>query len=72
MHKLRCLHLSAAALAFAALVGMEARSAELEGALPVSASFGRTGSVTSKFGAKPCFLSSLRINRSAACVSRRR
>jgi hypothetical protein len=33
MHKLRCLHLSAAVLAFAALVGMEARSAELEGAL---------------------------------------
>ena len=33
MDKLRCLHLSAAVLAFAALVGMEARSAELEGAL---------------------------------------
>jgi hypothetical protein len=33
MHKLRCLHLSAAVLAFTALVGMEARSAELEGAL---------------------------------------
>jgi hypothetical protein len=33
MHKLRCLHLSAAALAFAGLVGAEARSAELEGAL---------------------------------------
>src|SRR5438045_3222735 len=29
-------------------------------------------SVTSNFGAKPCFLSSLRISRSAACVSRRR
>ena len=33
MHKLRCLHLSAAVLALAALVGMEAQSAELEGAL---------------------------------------
>jgi hypothetical protein len=33
MRKLRCLHLSAAVLAFDALVGMEARSAELEGAL---------------------------------------
>jgi hypothetical protein len=29
-------------------------------------------SVTSNFGTKPCFLSSLRINRSAARVSRRR
>ena len=28
-------------------------------------------SVTSCFGAKPCFLSSLRMSRSAACVSRR-
>jgi hypothetical protein len=33
MHTLSCFHLSAAALAFAALVGVEARSAELEGAL---------------------------------------
>jgi hypothetical protein len=33
MHKLNCAHLSAAALAFATLVGMEARCAELEGAL---------------------------------------
>jgi hypothetical protein len=33
MLKLRYLHLSAAALAFAALIGLEARSAELEGAL---------------------------------------
>src|SRR5438045_9665844 len=33
MHKLHCLHLSAAMLAFTALVGMEAQSAELEGAL---------------------------------------
>jgi hypothetical protein len=33
MHKLSCFHLSAAALAFAALVGAEARSAEFEGAL---------------------------------------
>jgi hypothetical protein len=33
MHKLRCLHLSAAVLAFAAFIGMEARSVELEGAL---------------------------------------
>ena len=33
MHKLRGFHLLAAALAFAALVGAEARSAELEGAL---------------------------------------
>jgi hypothetical protein len=32
MHKLRCFHLLAAALAFAALVGAEARSAEFEGA----------------------------------------
>ena len=29
-------------------------------------------SVTSNFGAKPCFLSSLRISRSAARLSRRR
>jgi hypothetical protein len=36
MHKLRCLQLSAAVLAFTALVGMEARSAELEGALQYS------------------------------------
>jgi len=33
MHKLRCFQLLAAALAFAALVGAEARSAEFEGAL---------------------------------------
>jgi hypothetical protein len=33
MHKLRCLHLPAAALAFAALVGADARTAEPEGAL---------------------------------------
>jgi hypothetical protein len=33
MHKLSYLHLSVAGLAFAALVGVEARSAELEGAL---------------------------------------
>jgi hypothetical protein len=33
MLKLRYLHLSATALAFAALIGLEARSAELEGAL---------------------------------------
>ena len=33
MLKLRYLHLSAAALAFAALIGLEARSAEIEGAL---------------------------------------
>lgn len=33
MHKLRCFHLLAAALAFAALVGAEARSAEFAGAL---------------------------------------
>ena len=33
MHKLSCRHLSAAALAFAVLVGVEARCAELEGAL---------------------------------------
>jgi hypothetical protein len=33
MHKLRGFHLLAAALAFAALVGAEARSAELEGTL---------------------------------------
>ena len=33
MHKLSYLHLSAVALAFAGLVGVEARSAEVEGAL---------------------------------------
>jgi hypothetical protein len=33
MHKLGCFQLSAAVLAFAALVSVEARSAELEGAL---------------------------------------
>jgi hypothetical protein len=33
MHKLSCFRLSAAAVAFAGLVGVEARSAELEGAL---------------------------------------
>jgi hypothetical protein len=33
MHKLICFHLSAVAIAFAALVAVEARSAELEGAL---------------------------------------
>ena len=33
MHKLSCHHLSAAALAFAVLVSVEARCAELEGAL---------------------------------------
>jgi hypothetical protein len=33
MHKLRCFHLPAAALAFAGLVGVEVRGAELEGAL---------------------------------------
>jgi hypothetical protein len=33
VHELSYLHLSAAALAFAALVGVEARSAEIEGAL---------------------------------------
>jgi hypothetical protein len=33
MHKLSCFQLSAAVLAFAGLVGVEARSAELEGAL---------------------------------------
>jgi hypothetical protein len=33
MHKLSYLHLLAAALAFAALVGVDARSAEIEGAL---------------------------------------
>jgi hypothetical protein len=33
MHKPSYFHLSAAALAFAALIGLEARSAELEGAL---------------------------------------
>jgi hypothetical protein len=33
MHKLRYFHFSAAALAFAALVGADARSAEPEGAL---------------------------------------
>src|ERR1700732_2064090 len=33
MHKLSCRHLSAAALAFAVLVSVEARCAELEGAL---------------------------------------
>jgi hypothetical protein len=33
MHKLSCFHLSAAALAFAALVGLDARSAEIEGTL---------------------------------------
>jgi hypothetical protein len=33
MHKLNCFPLSAAAVAFAALVAVEARSAELEGAL---------------------------------------
>jgi hypothetical protein len=32
MHKLNCFPLSAAAVAFAALVAVEARSAELEGA----------------------------------------
>jgi len=33
MLKLSYLHLSASALAFAGLIGLEARSAELEGAL---------------------------------------
>jgi hypothetical protein len=33
MHQLRCFHLSAAALAFAALVGVEGQGVELEGAL---------------------------------------
>jgi hypothetical protein len=33
MHKLRCFQLSAAALAFAVLVGVEPRGAELEGTL---------------------------------------
>jgi len=33
MHTLSCFHLSAAVFAFAALVGVEAQSAELEGAL---------------------------------------
>ena len=50
MHKLRCLHLSAAVLAFAALVGMEARSAELERRAPVPAAFGRTGCPTATAG----------------------
>jgi hypothetical protein len=33
MHRLNCFHLSAGAVIFAALVAVEARSAELEGAL---------------------------------------
>src|SRR4051812_19044024 len=33
MHTVRCLHLTAAVLAFAALISADARSAELEGAL---------------------------------------
>ena len=33
MQKLSCFHLSAAVLAFAGLIGADARSAELEGAL---------------------------------------
>ena len=33
MHKLNCFHLSAAVVVFAALVAVEAQSAELEGAL---------------------------------------
>jgi hypothetical protein len=33
MHKLNCFHLSAAVVVFAALLAVEARSAELEGAL---------------------------------------
>jgi hypothetical protein len=33
MHTLRCLHLTAAVLVFAALISVDTRSAELEGAL---------------------------------------
>jgi hypothetical protein len=33
MHRLRCLHLSAAVLAFAALISADAQSTEVEGAL---------------------------------------
>ena len=36
MSKLNCFHLSAAALVFATLIAVEARSAELEGALQYS------------------------------------
>jgi hypothetical protein len=50
MLKPSCVHLWAAALAFAALVGVEARSAEIEGAPPIPASFGWGGCPTATAG----------------------